>query len=134
MKTTGLLIATILLLSSCVDVLDETRIDPRERITGVYDVEEFSTTYGDETFYRMDVYENRYSRTQVYLDNFYGADIRVVAEVYDNRIEIPLQVVRGFEVRGSGSYFRGELELFYTVRDLYNNSYSDRCETIAFRR
>lgn len=122
----------ILLVASCSDYDVEPRHDGRDKFVGYYDVEEFSEVYGDITYYEMRVTRSPYDR-EIYLDNFYDAGIRVYAIVSFNDITIPLQEVHGFEVEGSGSLYHNELNLRYRVKDLYDHSISDYCETVAWR-
>ena len=122
----------MLLVASCSDYDVEPRYDSRDKFVGYYDVEEFSEVYGDITYYEMRITRSRYER-EVYLDNFYDAGIRVYAIVSFNDITIPLQEVHGFEVEGSGSLYHDELNLRYRVKDLYDHSISDYCETVAWR-
>lgn len=122
----------ILLVASCSDHDAEPRYDSRDKFVGYYDVEEFSEVYRDITYYEMRITRSRYER-EIYLDNFYDAGIRVYAIVRFNDITIPLQEVHGFEVEGSGSLYHDELNLRYRVKDLYDHSISDYCETVAWR-
>lgn len=122
----------MLLVASCYDHDVEPRYDSRDKFVGYYEVEEFSEVYGDITYYEMRITRSRYER-EIYLDNFYDAGIRVYAIVRFNDITIPLQEVHGFEVEGSGSLYHDELNLRYRVKDLYDHSISDYCETVAWR-
>lgn len=118
--------------TSCTFYDVEPRYDHRDKFVGYYDVEEYSETYGDYTYYEMRVTRSRYER-EVYLNNFYAADIRVYATVSYDNIRIPFQVVDGYEIEGSGTLSRDQLNLSYRVKDLYNQSGSDYCETVAWR-
>jgi len=122
----------ILLVSSCTFYDVEPRYDSRDKFLGYYDVEEFSETFGDYTYYEMHISKSGYDR-EVYLDNFYAADIRVYATVSHDNIRIPFQVVDGYEIEGSGTLYRDELNLSYRVKDLYDHSVADYCETVAWR-
>lgn len=122
----------VLLATSCTFYDVEPRYDSRDKFVGYYDVEEFSETYNDMTFYEMRISKSGYDR-EIYLHNFYGADIRVYATVSFDEIRIPYQVVDGYEIEGSGSIYRNELSLSYRVKDLYDDSISDFCETTAWR-
>ena len=53
--------------------------------------------------------------------------------VFFDDVRIPFQVVHGYEIEGSGSLFHDELSLSYRVKDLYDHSISDYCETVAWR-
>jgi hypothetical protein len=119
-------------MSACTFYDVEPRYDNTEKFVGYYDVEEFSETYNDITNYTMRISKSAY-RDEVYLNNFYGADLRVYATVSYDEIRIPFQVVDGYEIEGTGSIFRDELTLDYRVKDLYDNSISDYCQTTAWR-
>ncbi len=121
-----------LVVSGCDTYLVEPAYDSRDRITGHYDVEEYSETYNDLMYYSFNVYKSA-NRNGVYIDNFYGSDIRAFATVSYDRIVIPYQVVDGFEIEGVGTFYGHYLSLTYRVKDLYNNSYTDFCETEARR-
>ena len=132
MKNVIFFTVLVLVAASCSDYDAEPRYDSRDKFVGYYDVEEFSELYRDMTYYEMRITRSPYER-EVYLDNFYDAGIRVYAIVNYNDITIPLQVVQGFEVEGSGSLYHDELNLRYRVKDLYDHSVSDYCETVAWR-
>jgi len=124
--------ALILIVSSCTFYDVEPRYDSRDKFVGHYDVEEYSETFDDITYYEMRISKSGYVR-EVYLHNFYAADLRVYAIVSFDDIRIPFQVVDGYEIEGSGTLYRDELNLSYRVKDLYDNSLSDYCETVAWR-
>jgi hypothetical protein len=130
MKRLFLLLTPIVLLTSCYFEEVQPRYDDRDRIVGYYDVEEYSNTYHDLTYYSFRVGKSGY-HDEIYIDNFYAADIRVYARISYNTITIHSQVVNGYEVEGTGTIFGNEIELNYRVRDRYNNSYTDFCETTA---
>jgi hypothetical protein len=124
--------ALLLFASSCTFYDVEPEYDHRDKFVGYYDVEEYSETYGDYTYYEMRITRSRYER-EIYLDNFYAADLRVYATVSFDDIRIPFQVVDGYEIEGTGSLRYDELTLSYRVKDLYDHSVSDYCETVAWR-
>lgn len=125
-------IAVFAVATSCNFYEVEPRYDDRDRFTGYYDVEEYSQTYNDITRYEIRISHSRYDR-EVYIDNFYAADIRIHATVSFNVLRIPFQVVDGYEVDGTGTLIDGELTLNYRVKDLYNYTAADYCETVAWR-
>src|SRR5574339_839311 len=111
-----------LIAASC-DVYDrEPRYDSRDRIIGYYDVEEYSETYNQHTTYSMYIRKSRYSR-EIYIDNFYAADIRVYAYLDYDRITIPYQIIEGYEVEGSGTVYGRSISMHYRVKDTYSHSY-----------
>ncbi len=126
------LAAVVVLASSCTFYDVEPRYDPRDKFVGSYDVEEFSTTYSETTYYEMRITKSRYDR-EIWLDNFYAADIRVYATVSFDEIRIPFQIVDGYEIEGSGSMYEDQLNLSYRVNDTFGHSAADYCETIAWR-
>jgi len=132
MKKLMFLSALAVLTGSCTFYDVEPRYDHRDKFVGYYDVEEYSKTYRDYTYYEMGV--SRSPRDgELFLDNFYAADIRVYAIVSFDDIRIPFQVVNGYEIEGVGTLYRDEIKLTYRVKDLYDNSISDFCETVAWR-
>ena len=122
----------IMLVSACNMYEVEPRYDSRDRFVGYYEVEEYSETYSDITYYQLRISKSAYDR-EIYLHNFYAADIRVYATVNYDDIRIPSQIVDGFEIEGSGTLYRNELTLNYRVIDLYDDSLADYCETRAWR-
>ena len=127
------LFTAVVFLASASTFYDvEHRYDSRDKFVGYYDVEEFSETYNDITYYEMRISRSRYDR-EVYLDNFYASDLRVYAIVTFDDIRIPFQVVDGYEIEGSGTLYHDELNLSYRVKDIYDNSVADYCETVAWR-
>jgi len=133
MKKLILFTGLIVFATSCTFYDVEPRYDHRDKFVGYYDVEEYSQTYGDYTHYEMRISRSPYDDREIYLNNFYAADIRVYATVSYDDIRIPFQVIDGYEVEGTGTLYRDELNLSYRVKDLYDNSVSDYCETIAWR-
>lgn len=124
--------AIAILATSCTFYEVEPRYDHREKFIGYYDVEEFSETYGDYTNYEMRI-SRGLREDEIYLHNFYASEIRVYAIVSFDNIRIPYQVVDGYEIEGTGTWYRSELDLSYRVKDLYNNTRADYCETVAWR-
>ncbi len=121
------------LLSACDFYYVEPRYDSRDRMVGYYDVEEYSETYNDHVYYTLQVTKSSYTSGEIYLHNFYGADIRVLAYVDYDKITIPFQVVDGYEIEGVGTFRVEDLSLSYRVKDRYSNSRTDFCETMAWR-
>jgi hypothetical protein len=122
----------IVVATSCTFYDVEPRYDSRDKFVGYYDVEEYSEKYHSTTFYEMRISRSRYNN-EVYIDNFYAADIRVYATVTFNDIRIPFQIVDGYEIEGSGTLYHNELNLTYRVKDTYDYSVADYCETVAWR-
>jgi hypothetical protein len=121
-----------LIVSSCDVYVAEPRYDARDKVIGRYDVEEFSETYNQITAYSIYVRKSGYNR-EIYIDNFYASNIRVYAYLDYDRITIPFQIVDGYEVEGAGTVYGSSLSMHYRVKDTFTNSYSDFCETDAWR-
>jgi hypothetical protein len=132
MKTVLSLIIVSFALISCGDYYSETRVDFRDRMTGSYEVEEFSDTYHEYVHYSMYVSKDRGSRDVIYFDDFYTENVQVYAIVANDHIDIPFQIANGYEIEGHGSYYHGEFRLDYSVKDRYSNSLTDYCQTVAY--
>jgi hypothetical protein len=130
MKPLITLFFAALVLTSCTIENIEPRYDPRDRIVGHYDMEEYSETYNDYTYYSLRISKSVYTG-EIYLDNFYAADITVYASLRSDKINIPYQVVDGFEIEGVGTIYGNEIEWSYRVKDRYSDSHNDFCETLA---
>jgi hypothetical protein len=120
-----------LIAASC-GYYDEPRYDSRDRIIGRYDVEEYSETYNHYTEYSIYILKSGYRR-EIYIDNFYAANIRIYANLDYDRITIPYQIVNGYEIEGAGTVYGSSISMRYRVKDTYTNSYTDFCETNAWR-
>jgi len=125
-------LALLLLLSACDVYVVEPRYDPRDKILGQYDVEEYSETYNDLTYYSFYISKSGNSR-ELTISNFYASDIRVYAYLDYDKITIPYQVIDGYEIEGVGTAYGSYMKLNYRVKDVYNNSYTDFCDTEATR-
>ena len=119
-------------LSSCEFYYLEPVYRERERILGSYDVEEYSETYNDYTHYSIWIDKSYSHSNEIYIENFYGADIRVYATISYDRITIPRQVVNGYEIEGVGTVYGDEIDFSYSVRDLYSGTRTDFCEATAW--
>ncbi|HYF69806.1 MAG TPA: hypothetical protein VD884_16800 [Ohtaekwangia sp.] len=133
MKTFITFVFTLIILTSCDVYVVEPRVDHREAIVGYYDMEEYSETYHEYVYYDFIISKSRYSSREIYLDNFYASDLRVYAYVDNNYITIPFQIVSGYEIEGHGTFRRNELELYYTVSDIYHHTATDICDSYAVR-
>ena len=132
MKALMIAMVSALMLTSCfVDDSIETRYDYRDKVVGYYEVEEYSQTFDDMTYYDINISRSSH-RDEVWIDNFYAADISVYAIVTYDRIRIPFQVVDGYEVEGSGVVRGSRIDFTYSVKDRYNHSATDFCETTAW--
>src|SRR5689334_966936 len=78
-------------LSSCEFYYVEPVYSERDRLVGRYDVEEYSDTYNEYTHFSIWIDKSSQYSNQFYIDNFYGADIRVWASISYDHITIPRQ-------------------------------------------
>jgi hypothetical protein len=131
MRTIMYAIGFLTLLSSCEINMIEPRYDERDRVTGYYDLEEFSDTYHDYTYYEVRITKGSYNDETIYVDNFYGANIRVKAIFRNGKITIPYQVIDGYEVDGTGNLSGSRLSLTYRIKDTYNRGPADFCSARA---
>ena len=131
MKKVILLVILAAVFQACTVYDYESEFDERDRIVGHYDVEEYSETFGEVTYYGIYITKSGYG-DKIYLENFYASDLRVYAILRYNRITIPYQLVDGYEIEGSGTIHGNELVLDYSVNDLYSHSPIDYCETVAW--
>jgi hypothetical protein len=123
-----------ILFTAChVTVVEEPRYDSRDKLVGYYDMEEYSETYNDYTYYAMRISKSSYDDGRIYLHNFYASNISIYAILEYGKIRIPNQRVNGYEVEGVGTLIGGDLSLNYSVKDFYERTYTDFCETIAKR-
>lgn len=134
MKRLMLAVTVLVLMASCDINIIEPRYDHRDQVTGYYDIEEYSETFRDYTYYSLHITKEDYSGSStVYLHNFYGADITVRAYLEYDKLTIPYQVVEGYEIDGTGSLYNDHIDLSYRVKDLYHNSTADFCNTYGDR-
>ena len=132
MKRLFPILIVAVLVASCDYYDAEPRYDARDKVVGRYDVEEYSETYNHYTTYSMYIRKSGYGR-EILIDNFYAADIRVYAYLDYDRITIPYQIIDGYEVEGAGTVYGSSISMHYRVKDTYANSYTDFCETDAWR-
>lgn len=108
--------------------------DNRDRFTGYFDAEEYSKTQHVYTYFTIRVVKSSRNNNVIFIRNFYGLGIEVLAEVNGNDIYIPEQDVEGYHIEGDGYLERGELILYYSVFDhLDPYAHTDICETVALR-
>lgn len=132
MKALFFAMFSALMLTSCYyDEMVTPRTSYRDNVIGNYEVEEYSQTFDDMTYYDINI-SRATQWDEVWIDNFYAADISVYAVVSYERIRIPFQVVDGYEVEGSGVVRGNRIDLTYSVKDRYSHSATDFCETTAW--
>ena len=119
--------------SACDVYVVEPRYDQRDVLVGHYEVEEYSETYDDLLYYDIRI-SKASGHDEIWMNNFYAADISVLAYVEGDRITIPYQKVSGYEIEGVGTVHHGDLHLSYTVVDLYDHhAPTDYCQADAWR-
>ena len=134
MKTKLLLLIITSLLISCDILVVEPVYDSRDRIIGTYQIEEYSQTYNDNIRYNVYIRKGFGYRTEVIIENFYNADVDVIAEIVGDKIFISRQIVHGYEIEGVGTLYYDEIRFTYRVRDNYYNKPTDFCEATAWLR
>lgn len=132
MKRLAWLFTALIPLAGCDITVVEPRYDNRDRMVGYYDVEEYSNTYGDFTYYSMHLTKLGSAGDEIRLSNFYSADISVLAYVRYDKITIPFQMVKGYEIEGVGTFHGGTIDFNYSVKDIYQDTRTDFCETQAW--
>jgi hypothetical protein len=132
MKALIFAMVAVLMLTSCFyDESVNTRYDYRDNVVGYYDVEEYSQTFNDMTYYDITITRSSHW-DEIWIDNFYAADISVYAIVSYDRIRIPFQTVDGYEIEGSGVVKGNRIDFTYSVKDRYSHNATDFCETTAW--
>jgi hypothetical protein len=123
----------VTLLTSCEFYYLEPRYDARTRIIGSHEVEEYSETFNDYTDYSIHIGRSGSYGDEIYIDNFYGIDIRVYATLSNDKIDIYRQVVDGYEIEGVGTVYNNEIHFNYRVKDLVTGIRTDYCEATAWK-
>jgi len=114
-----LLFGAILFLGGCeIYVFEEPHVDDRNLFIGTYHVDEYSQVTEQSYTYSMTIQKSCCNSREIKINNFYGVGISVRAIVNDNRLTIPLQLVNGYEIDGTGKMLYDKLVLTYIVRDL----------------
>ena len=110
------------LLASCELYIYEEPVpwDDRDMFVGHYHMEEYSQTTGRIDTYNITVDKAWNRAHEVRIRNFYGIGLKVYGIVDGNRLTIPLQVVDGFEIEGTGRVVGDRLNLSFIARDLYD--------------
>lgn len=121
--------AVLLTLTSC-DFYVEPRYDVRDRVVGKFFVDEYSQTYNNYASYTIYI-SKAYSYDEVIIDNFYANGLQARAYISSSKITIPYQVVKGYEIEGTGTVFGDNISLTYSIRDLYRISPTDFCNVEA---
>lgn len=117
-------------VTACTVDDNDPRYDERNRIVGDYDVEEYSQTFNDVTYYSIQVSKGT-GYDEIVIRDLYDEGLRVYAIVNYDRITIPFQVVNGYEIDGTATRYGSELHFDYRVKDRVNNARTDYCQTVA---
>jgi hypothetical protein len=123
----------LITLSACEVTVVEPVYDYRDNVLGAYAMDEYSETYNEILYYSIRISKSYETSDEIYIDNFYNADIRVYGYFDNYRITIPYQVVDGYEIEGVGTKSGSAINFSYRVKDRYNNYRSDFCQTNARR-
>ncbi len=126
MKRLYLILPVFVLLMSCEVIVVEEPVpvhDVRDHYLGIYDVEEYNKTDGTYSEYSFNIVKSTSDAYTIFIRNFYGVGIEVIAEVEGFDIFIPEQVVNGFHIAGDGFLDGNELILNFSLDD-HLNSYS----------
>jgi hypothetical protein len=130
-------VSALLVLASCdIYVVDPepVYIDYRDRFTGTFEISEYSSTYDEHWDYGMSIYKTSSDGASVVIENFYNSGLSVRASVDINAIYIPLQVVDGYQVHGSGTLSGGKLTIQYYVLDTFDyHGVKDYCNATGWR-
>lgn len=123
----------LITLSACEVTVVEPVYDPRDQFLGAYTMDEYSETYNEMIYYSITISKSSSSRYEIFLDNFYDANLSVYGYLDNYKITIPFQVVDGYEIEGVGTKEGNFINFSYRVRDRYNGYPADFCETTARR-
>jgi len=137
MKKYLLGVLAIVLISSCeVLIVEEYPYDARENFLGRFEAEEYSETFDEFTYYDVRILrDNDIGSPVVYLRNFYGLGLEVVAEVRGDRLTIPTQRIDGYVIQGTGRLDYEDIVFTYSVESTERgNRYIEFCNTVYDRR
>jgi hypothetical protein len=134
MKRSLLFLVVLISLASCDTYIIDNQVPvrSRDRIIGSHYAEEYSETYHE--YYEYNVWISSGSRSnEVYIENLYIDGLSVYATVSYDAISIPFQVIDGYEFEGAGTIYNDQIGLNYYVRDRYEGTRKDFCETTLWR-
>ncbi len=101
MKTLLSVFAILLITTSCEYYVEPVvPYDPRDQFTGSYSVHEYSSTYDEYWDYNVSIYKG--AGGQIVIDNLYNSNLRVYANVNNNRFYVNWQTADGYELSGDG--------------------------------
>lgn len=95
--------AIAFLLIACEEEVPDPNFDLRDDYTGSWVVEENSNFFGAQA-YAVEVTKSDTSDTEIWVSNFYGLGSSTITSmnVVDNSLVIPLQIVSGSDISGTG--------------------------------
>lgn len=132
MKTKISLLALVVVFTSCDLILVEPAFNDRDRIIGLYQVDEQSQTYNDYTRFQVQIRRGGYD-DGIIIENFYDAGLRVRTTVIYDKIYMDRQLVDGYEIEGVGTIYRDEILFSYRVRDTFSSrTTTDFCSATAW--
>ncbi|MEI9920747.1 MAG: hypothetical protein WDO14_18430 [Bacteroidota bacterium] len=120
MKTLLSVFAILLITTSCEYYVEPVvPYDPRDQFTGSYSVHEYSSTYDEYWDYNVSIYKG--AGGQIVIDNLYNSNLRVYANVNNNRFYVNWQTADGYELSGDGFVDGTKVTINYKIRDTYTN-------------
>lgn len=137
MKRLLFILPVFVLMMSCEVIVVEEPIpahDVRDHYLGFYDVEEYNKTSGTYSEYSFNIVKSVNYPHTIFIRNFYGVGIEVVAEVEGFDLYIPEQEVNGYHIEGNGFLDDNELILNFSLHDhLNSHSHEHYYEVVAWR-
>ena len=124
-------ISLLLALSACEVVVVEP-YDPRERIIGDWEIEEYSQTFDEIYLFPITISRFGGDGESVRIHNFYDSNLSVRAYLVGNKIQIPFQVVDFYEISGVGTIHGDEITFNYAVYDQIYGGLTDHCVATAW--
>lgn len=137
MKRLLFILPVFVLMMSCEVIVVEEPIpahDVRDHYLGFYDVEEYNKTNGTYSEYSFNIVKSVNYPHTIFIRNFYGVGIEVVADVEGFDLYIPEQEVNGYHIEGNGFLDGNELILNFSLHDhLNSHSHEHYYEVVAWR-
>ncbi|TRX50637.1 hypothetical protein FNH22_25280 [Fulvivirga sp. M361] len=126
----------LIVFTSCEIIIEEPVLvyDYRNDFTGYYQVDEYSETFDSYAEYPVRIVKSDAYDESVYLENFYGVGIHVIADVDGTYLYIPGQEVDGYYIEGEGRLDGYEITLTYSVTDYTRRKgNTDFCSSVAWK-
>ncbi|MEP2772004.1 MAG: hypothetical protein ABJH05_07630 [Fulvivirga sp.] len=137
MKRLLLVFPVFVLMASCEVIVVEEPVpthDMRNHYIGFYDVEEYDKTDGTYSEYSFNIVKSANYPYTIFIRNFYGVGLEVMAEIEGYDLYIPEQVVNGYHIEGNGFLDGNELVLNFSMHDhLNSHSHLHYYEVVAWR-